>query len=53
MPTWKGKWYARVEQEFEIEAETREEAEELLEQEQSPQRVVELIDIETEWDEDY
>lgn len=48
MPTYKGKWRARVEQEFEVEADTREEAESLIEDEMSPRRVVELLDIEYE-----
>jgi hypothetical protein len=46
--TYKGKWRARVEQEFEVEAETEEEAQLLIEREMSPQHVVELIDFECE-----
>lgn len=43
---YRGTWTARVEQEFEIEAETREEFESLLAEEMSPRNVVELLDFE-------
>lgn len=49
---WKGRWTARVEQDFEVEADTRAQAEKLLEAELSPRHVVELLDIETEWEDD-
>lgn len=52
MRTYKGKWTARVDQDFEIEAESREEAEQLLEQEIAPHRVAELLDIETEFEDE-
>lgn len=46
MPTFVGRWTARVEQEFEIEAETEAEARELLDEEMSPRNVIELRDFE-------
>ena len=44
----RGTWKARVDQSFEIEADTREEAEALLMEEMSPRNVVELTDFEWE-----
>ena len=46
MPIWTGNWTASVDQEFEIEADTREEFEDLLREEMSPRNVVELFDME-------
>lgn len=46
MPTFVGTWTARVNQEFEVEAETEEEARSILADEMSPRHVVELLDIE-------
>lgn len=46
MTTFRGRWTARVEQDFEIEAETEEEARRLLDEEMSPRHVVELLDFE-------
>lgn len=46
MPIWKGNWTASVNQDFEIEADTREEFEDLLREEMSPRNVVELTDFE-------
>lgn len=46
MLTFKGRWTARVEQDFEIEAESEKEAREYLAQEMSPRNVVELMDFE-------
>jgi hypothetical protein len=48
MRTYRGTWRARVEQEFEVEAETEDDARSLVEHEMSPQHVVELIDFEVE-----
>lgn len=48
MPTFKGRWTARVEQDFEIEADDRKEAQRLLSEEMSPHNVVELLDFEVE-----
>lgn len=48
MITIRGTWKARVDQSFEIEADTREEAEALLMEEMSPRNVVELTDFEWE-----
>lgn len=45
---YKGRWTARVEQEFVIEADSHEEFEKLLAWEMSPQNVVELVDFEHE-----
>jgi ribosomal protein L20A (L18A) len=45
MPTFKGKWVARVEQEFEVEAEDEAEAIDMVHDEMSPHRVVELLDM--------
>lgn len=45
MLTFKGRWTARVEQDFEIEAESEKEAREYLAQEMSPRNVVELMDF--------
>lgn len=52
MPTFKGKWKARVVQDFEIEADTEEEARELLDEEMNPRNVVELLDFEVEFEEE-
>ena len=46
MPRFTGKWTARVEQDFDIEADTKQEALDLLEEEMTPLRVVELHDFE-------
>jgi hypothetical protein len=46
VPTYIGTWTARVEQDFEIEADSEEEAMKLLQEEMSPHNVVELLDIE-------
>lgn len=46
MPTFKGRWTARVDQEFEIEADNEEEARALLDDEMSPRYVIELLDFE-------
>jgi hypothetical protein len=46
MPVWKGNWKARVDQDFEVEADTEAEALALLEEEMTPFRVVELLDFE-------
>jgi len=46
MPIWTGNWTAKVDQDFEIEADTREEFEDLLREEMSPRNVVELFDME-------
>lgn len=46
MRKFKGHWTARVDQEFEIEAETEAEARELLDEEMRPRNVVELLDFE-------
>lgn len=43
---YKGTWTARVDQDFEIEAESEEEFEALLAEEMSPRNVVELHDFE-------
>jgi len=51
MTTYTGRWTARVEQDFEIEAESREEFESLIEEEMNPRSVVELTDFEYEVDE--
>ena len=48
MTTYKGRWKARVEQEFEVEADSREEFERLIDREMTPQTVVELLDFEYE-----
>lgn len=48
MPTYKGRWVARVEQDFEVDAEDLDEAMDLLEDEMMPTNVVELLDIEVE-----
>jgi hypothetical protein len=50
--TIRGTWKARVNQDFEIEADTREQAEALLMEEMSPRNVVELTDFEWEIDDD-
>lgn len=52
MKTFRGRWTARVEQDFEVEAETREEAEALLDQEMNPRNVVELLDFQAKWEEE-
>jgi hypothetical protein len=49
--TFKGRWTARVEQDFEVEADTRAEAEKLVNAEMSPRNVVELMDFEMDFDE--
>jgi hypothetical protein len=49
MPRYTGRWKARVEQDFDIEAADDEEFETLLEQEQLPSRVVELLDFDVEF----
>ena len=46
MPIFKGNWKARVDQDFEVEADTEAEALALLEEEMTPFRVVELQDFE-------
>lgn len=46
MPKFTGTWTARVSQDFEIEAETEEEARSILNDEMSPRNVVELLDFE-------
>jgi DNA-dependent RNA polymerase auxiliary subunit epsilon len=46
MTRYTGRWTARVEQEFEIEADSEAEARELLNEEMSPPNVVELLDFE-------
>jgi len=46
MAVWKGNWTASVDQSFEIEADTREEFEDLLLEEMSPRNVVEMFDFE-------
>lgn len=52
MPTYRGRWTARVEQDFEIEADDEDEARVMLDAEMSPRKVVELIDFEvTEFEE--
>lgn len=51
MPTYRGTWRAKVEQDFEIEARDREEAVRFLDEEMNPRNVVELFDFDTEWDE--
>jgi hypothetical protein len=48
MTTFKGRWQARVEQDFEIEAESREEFERFIDEEMNPRNVVELLDFEYE-----
>lgn len=49
--TYRGRWQARVEQDFEIEAESREEFERAVAEEMSPRNVVELMDFEYEVEE--
>ncbi len=48
MPTFKGRWTARVEQDFEIEADDAFQASEFAAEEARPSNVVELLDIEIE-----
>lgn len=48
LPRWTAKWHARVEQDIEVEADTREEAEALIEGQMEPRNVVELLDFEIE-----
>jgi len=48
MPRYTGRWKARVEQDFEIEAADDEEFANLIEKEQAPHNVVELLDFEVE-----
>jgi len=48
MPTYKGRWKAKVEQEFEIEAEDEEDFHDLIDQEMNPRNVTELHDFEHE-----
>ena len=51
MTVFRGTWRARVEQEFEVEANSEEEATEIVERdEMQPSRVVELLDFELEFD---
>ena len=51
MPTYRGRWKAKVEQEFEIEADDDVEFRHLLDDEMRPLNVVELHDFEHEVDE--
>ena len=46
MPTFKGRWTARVEQDFEIEAKDEAEARKWVEEDMRPINVVELLDME-------
>lgn len=46
MPTYRGSWTARVDQEFEVEAKDEDEAREFVFADTQPDDVVELIDIE-------
>lgn len=54
MTTFRGRWSASVEQDFEIEADSKEEALVLVSAEIKPGNVVELLDIEVafSWDTD-
>jgi hypothetical protein len=45
MPRWTGRWTARVDQSFEIDADSEEEFEKLLDEEMAPSNVVELFDF--------
>jgi hypothetical protein len=51
MPVFKGTWKARVEQDFEVEADTREEAWTMVENLMSPSNVVELTDFDARMEE--
>jgi hypothetical protein len=51
MPIFKGTWKARVEQDFEVEADTREEAWTMVENLMSPSNVVELTDFDARMEE--
>lgn len=46
MRTYRGRWVARVEQEFEVDAEDDGEARDLVERQMNPVNVVELLDME-------
>jgi hypothetical protein len=49
VPTFKGRWTARVDQEFEVDAESETEAIRLVEEgEMNPRNVVELLDFDIE-----
>jgi len=48
VPTYKGRWKAKVEQEFEIDADDEHEFRRLLDEEMHPSNVVELHDFEHE-----
>ena len=52
MTTFRGTWTATVEQDFEIEADSREEAEQLLSQEMNPRNVVELNNFSATWEDE-
>lgn len=45
MTRFVGRWTARVEQDFEVDAETEEEAQALVHEEMNPRNVVELLDF--------
>jgi hypothetical protein len=46
VPKFTGYWTARVQQDFEVEADSEVEARELLDEEMRPSNVVELLDFE-------
>lgn len=46
MPTYKGRWTAKVEQDFEFDAESEAAAREILDHEMAPWNVTELHDFE-------
>jgi len=52
MTTFKGTWKAEVEQDFEIEADTQEEAEKILDAEMNPRNVVELKNFQVDWEQE-
>ena len=52
MMIYRGRWTARVEQDFEVEADTEEQARALVDEEMSPRNVIELMDFEVEFEEE-